>query len=252
MKALLRIVWLAVLAVLYGQAATRSDINTIEAAENVRYLSQKIAKDYLYLYSRPKRIELKKEIRQMLNELNKNFKAISASTRDDSTKDLLRYLEYNQEGMRELLSHKVTKEGSQEMLDYSEILLEGADSIAREHSYPFNKEEKMLMNIKRYEYLVERLGKFYMAASLGALSQANREKMETSRQALSEGLKTIEAYQYPDELTRQKQELKHFWHSSTYILSHAYDMFVPNLVNITGNYFEQLLTQFALYHSKSQ
>jgi len=29
-------------------------------------------------------------------------------------------------------------------------------------------------------------------------------------------------------------------------------MFVPNLANMTGNHFEQLLNQFALYHSKSQ
>jgi hypothetical protein len=110
----------------------------------------------------------------------------------------------------------------------------------------------MLMNIKRYEYLVERLGKFYMASNLGALSQTNRKKMETSRKALEEGLKTIQTYHYPDHLQKQKKELKRFWSSSNYILAHAYDMFVPNLVNITGIYFERMLTQFAIYHSKSQ
>jgi len=108
------------------------------------------------------------------------------------------------------------------------------------------------MNIKRYEYLVERLGKFYMASSLGALSQTNKKKMEASRKALDEGLRIIERYHYPPYLREQKKELKRFWNSSTYMLSHAYDMFVPNLINITGTYFEQLLTQFALYHSKSQ
>ena len=108
------------------------------------------------------------------------------------------------------------------------------------------------MNIKKYEYLVERIGKFYMASSLGALSQTNRQKMRASTMALEEGLHTIQSYTYPDYLKKQKRELKEFWDSSNYLLAHTYDMFVPNLITTTGNYFEQLLTQFALYHSKSQ
>jgi hypothetical protein len=233
-------------------AATRSDINTIEAAENIRYLSQKIAKNYLHLYSRPKRVDIKRDLNRLVEELGKNFTVIASSTRDDSTKDLLKYLEYNQENIRNLLKKDISKEGSVQILDYSEILLEGAESIVHEHQYPFNAEETMLMNIKRYEYLVERLGKFYMASSLGPLSQSNRAKMMESRQALEKGLETIYAYRYPDDLERQKKALKMFWNSSTQVLTHAYDMFVPNLVNITGDYFEQLLKQFALYHSKSQ
>jgi hypothetical protein len=252
MRTTVRALLLLFLFMTSGQATTRSDINTIEAAEKIRYLSQKIAKNYLYLYSRPKRIEIKKELRSMIGELEKNFTTIASSTKDSNTKDLLKYLDYNKANIEELLSQKVTKEGSLQILDYSEILLEGADSIAREHSYPFNTEETMLMNIKKYEYLVERLGKFYMASSLGALSQTNRKKMEESKKALEEGLQTIQTYQYPDHLQKQKAELTRFWNASTYILTHAYDMFVPNLVNITGIYFEQLLTQFALYHSKSQ
>jgi uncharacterized protein YsxB (DUF464 family) len=252
MRTALRACVLLLLVWTYGSAATRSDINTIEAAEKIRYLSQKIAKDYLYLYSRPKRTDLKEEIQVMIDDLGQNLETIAASTKDSSTKDLLKYLDYSKQNIEELLSKNVTKNGSLQMLDYSEILLEGAESIAREHRYSFNPEEAMLMNIKRYEYLVERLGKFYMASSLGALSQTNRKKMETSRQALEEGLQTIKSYQYPAYLREQKKELERFWHSSTFILSHAYDMFIPNLVNIASTYFEHLLTQFALYHSKSQ
>jgi hypothetical protein len=240
------------LLITIGHATTRSDINTIEAAEKIRYLSQKIAKNYLYLYSRPKRIEIKKELYAMVGELEKNFTTVASSTKEDNTKDLLKYLNYNKENIEKLLLQKVTKERSLKMLDYSEILLEGADSIAKEHSYLFNTEEAMLMNIKKYEYLIERLGKFYMASGLGALSQSNQKKMEESKKTLGEGLKTIQKYQYPAYLQKKKTELIRFWNANRYILTHSYDMFVPNLVNITGIYFEQLLTQFALYHSKSQ
>ncbi len=238
--------------VVSGQAATRSDVNVIVAAEHIRYLSQKIAKDYLYLYSQPRHVEIRQEIRTMIDALNENFNTIATSTRSDSTRDLLKYLEYNRDSIQELLTKKVTKDQSLLMLDYSEVLLEGTNSIAREHRYPFNQEETMLMNIKKYEYLVERLGKFYMASSMGALSQTNQRKMLESQQALEKGLQTIQAYQYPDRYQKHKKELAHFWESSKQILAHAYDMFLPNLVETSSTYFEHILKTFALYHSKSQ
>ncbi len=252
MQKYLKIFLLVVFSSAIGGAATRSDINVIEAAEKVRYLSQKIAKNYLYLYARPQHKGIKADIHTMLDELEKSFNTISSSTNDTNTKDLLIYLEYNKENIDKLLKQKVSKENSLKMLDYSEILLEGGESIAHEHSYRFNKEETMLMNIKRYEYLIERLGKFYMASTLGALSESNRKKMDESRLTLEKGLKQILAYHYPADLEKQKEELRLFWKTNTNILSRAYDMFIPNLMNISCNYFEKLLANFALYHSKSQ
>jgi len=252
MKTSARIFLLLLMIGTVGQSATRSDINTIEAAEKIRYLSQKIAKDYLYLYSRPQRTDLKSDLRNMVDELGHSFNVIADSTRDNATKDLLQYLNYNKENIKDLLAKNVTKEGSQKMLDYSEILLEGADSISREHRYAFNREEEMLMNIKKDQYLVQRLGKFYMASRLGALSQTNRRKMKESENALKEGLSIIQDYPYPPELVQQKKDLNLFWKSSHHFLSHAYDMFIPNLVTTTSDYFEEILSKLALYHSKSQ
>jgi hypothetical protein len=150
------------------------------------------------------------------------------------------------------LEEKVTKHGALKMLDYSEIFLEGADSITKEHSYPFNKEETMLMNIKKYEYLIERLGKFYMASSLGVLSQANRTKMNETAKALEAGIKKIQAYPYPKDLQKQKKDLRLFLGTGRYILAHTYDMFVPNILETASSYLEHLLSGYALYHSKSQ
>ena len=252
MTTLSRLLLLIIVWTTFGQSATRSDINAIEAAEHIRYLSQKIAKGYLYLFSRPQRTEIRQELQEMIDELGKNFTIIASSTKDSNTKDLLKYLEYNKGNIKELLAKKVTKERSLQMLDYSEILLEGAESIAHEHRYKFNAEESMLMGIKKDEYLVERLGKFYMASSLGVLSSTNRKKMDTSIHTLEKGLKAIQKYQYPPYLQKKKKELALFWESNRHILAHAHDMFIPNLVNITSIYFEQMLRQFSLYHSKSQ
>jgi len=252
MRTLLRIALIAVSGFFFLHAATRSDVNTIEAAENIRYLSQKIARDYLYLYSRPERSELRQTLHEMIRELKQNFVTIASSTQDSDTKDLLKYLEYNTQEMENLLTAHVTKSQANEMLDYSEVLLEAAESIAREHSYPFSPEEKMLMNIKRYEYLIERLGKFYMASHLGVLSPTNKKKMAASTKALSQGLQTIRKYRYPDALEKQKADLDLFWEADQHFLSRSDKMFVPNIVVITNDHFERILGRFALHHSKQQ
>jgi len=252
MRTTVRLVLLLLTLSLGLQAATRSDVNTIEAAENIRYLSQKIARDYLYLYSRPERSELKQTLKKMIEELKQNFTTIASSTQDSDTKDLLKYLAYNTEEMEKLFTDRVTREQAQLMLDYSEVLLEAAESIAREHSYPFNAEEKMFMNIKRYEYLIVRLGKFYMASHLGVLSPTNRKKMEESTSALSKGVQLIHQYRYPQELEKTKRHLDLFWKADQHFLSQSDKMFIPNIVVIENDQFETILGRFALYHSKQQ
>jgi len=247
-----RLITALFLTTLFLQAATRSDINAIEAAEKIRYLSQKIAKDYLYLYSRPQRTDIKHNLEQMVERLGKSFATIAASTRDSDTKDLLEYLRYSQKGMRELLQKPVTKQTAAKMLDYSQILLEGAEWIVNTHSYRFSKEEAMLMNIKRYEYLLVRLGKLYMASRVEDLSQSNQQQIKDELASLQKGLDTIQAYRYPASLESLKKDLNLFRDANRHFLTHANEMFVPGVLDITIGQFEQILNQFALFHSKSQ
>ena len=49
---------------LLSEAATRGDVKVIEASENIRYLSQKIVKDYLFYYKHPDQTETQKKLKQ--------------------------------------------------------------------------------------------------------------------------------------------------------------------------------------------
>ncbi len=252
MKQLIHGISLFLVLLTFGFGATRSDINAIEAAERIRFLSQKIAKDYLYLYARPKRHDIFGEISDMMVDLNKALSVLSSSTKDKDTRDLLKYLQYNKESIEKLLQDTITKASALQMLDYSEVLLEGAKLITEKHRYSFNAEEAMLMQIKKTEFLIERLGKFYMLSSLGVLSPTNQSKMKESARLFEESLHIIQKYQYPAALQKEKKQLSLFWKFGQYSLAHAYDIFVPNLLNTTGNHFEKLLAKYARYHSKSQ
>ena len=78
-------------------AATRGDIKVIEASENIRYLSQKMVKDYLFFYKNPEKTGLKKSLDQTLDQLNDDFRIIATTTKDGDTKDILEFLAYSKD-----------------------------------------------------------------------------------------------------------------------------------------------------------
>ena len=135
---------------LFSEAATRGDVKVIEASENIRYLSQKIVKNYLFFYKNQKQKETKKRLKKELNQLSNDLRIIATTTKDTDTKDILEFLAYSKDQIEQIFNEKADKEKAALMLDYSETLLEGADSIALAHKYNFSREEQMLMVTKKW------------------------------------------------------------------------------------------------------
>jgi hypothetical protein len=90
-------------------AATRTDVNVLEATEGIRYLSQVITKSYLYLYANPRKREVAQKIREQLNELVKDIRIISISTNDEDTRTVLEFLVYSKDQIEELVKEKPDK-----------------------------------------------------------------------------------------------------------------------------------------------
>ena len=199
---------------LYSHAATRGDVKIIEASENIWYLSQKIVKEYLYLYKNPQKTEVKNGLDDILNKLGADFRNIAITTKDRDTKDILDFLAYSRDQIKQMINEKVDMEKAALMLDYSETLLEGANSISQAHKYAFSKEEKMLMVVKKMEYLLERMAKYYMAFSIGFHTQTNREQLRDAMKSFEENLAKINAYSYPYELQKYRSQINIFWEAN--------------------------------------
>ena len=253
MKRLVLSVLLVLGTLLPLSAATRTDVNVLEATESIRFLSQEITKNYLYLYANPlKKREVGKEIRRGLEELVKNIRTISISTNDEDTRNVLEFLIYSKDQIEDLVKEKPDKEKAALMLDYSETLLEGANSIARTHNYEFTESEKMLMKGKRIEYLLERSAKYYMALGVGLGTEINRRQMERAIEMLEENLRDIEAYDYPPEMKKAQQRLQISWNVTKSLFERREKMFVSNLMVLSGTEMESITRQFVLYHRKAQ
>ncbi len=233
-------------------AATRGDIKVIEASENIRYLSQKMVKDYLFFYKNQNKIDVKRGLDRVLDKLTDDFRIIATTTKDEDTKDILEFLAYSKDQIEQIFNEKADKERAALMLDYSETLLEGADSIANAHRYDFSDEEKMLMVTKEMEYLLERVTKYYMAIHVGFNSATNKEQMQESITKLEENIAQINNYTYPAEFQKTQVKMNESWKANKSFFDQSETLFIPKLMFTSVDYMENVVVQIALHHSKNQ
>ncbi|BAF72790.1 hypothetical protein [Sulfurovum sp. NBC37-1] len=231
---------------------TRGDVKILEATENIRFLSQQIVKEYLFLFVTPQKEPVKVQLKKRLVTLSNNIRMIASTTKDVDSKDILEFLAYSKDQIAETLSEEVTEENAALMLDYSETLLEGADSIAAAHAYDFSKEERMLMAAKQMEYLVERIMKYYMALHVGFDNPTNREQMNKSIAQFGNKLNDVESYQYPVDINKVKSELLGSWYANGMYLGKSETLFIPKLMLMSTAYLEDLIVKIALYHNQNQ
>jgi len=233
-------------------AATRAEVNVLEATENIRFLSQRITRDYLYLYANPLKIEVQREIERDLESMVANIRTISTTTSDEDTKNILEFLIYSKDQIVDIVGAKPDKEKAALMLDYSETLLEGANNIATLHSYNFSESEKMLMKSKSIAYLLERAAKYYMALGIGLGTEINRKQMGDALERIDETIGVIEAYRYPESMQREQGKLKNFWWVTKSFYTRQRQFFISNLVALSTDELEHVVSRFTLYHRKNQ
>lgn len=237
---------------LFSEAATRGDVKIIEASENIRYLSQKMVKEYLFLYHNPQRTEVQSRLDIALEKISDDFRIIATTTKDTDTKNVLDFLMYSKNEIEQMFDEKPDQHKSSMMLEYSETFLEGADSIAGAHMYDFSEEEKMLMVTKKMEYLLERMTKYYMAFGVGFNTANNKEIMEETIKNFEENLEKINLYAYPDELENVQANINEFWEKSRIFFKKPEELFIPHLMLASVGYIEDDIAKIALHHSKNQ
>ena len=138
------------------------------------------------------------------------------------------------------------------MLDYSETLLEGANSIAKAHAYKFSESEKMLMLSKNTEFLAERGAKYYLALGIGLGTEVNRRQMKDAIENLEKNLRIIDQYSYPSSMLKIRDELHRSWEVAKTFYHRLDKLFVSNLLVLSTDQLESLSNRFVLYHRKNQ
>ena len=232
-------------------SSTRGDVKIIEATENIQYLSQKIATDYFSFYNKPEDMLLKNQLHKNINDLQFYISDISDTTNNIRIKDILDYFIYKMENIKQLPNQQINDSNARLILKYSEVLLEGAKSIAKWHRYNFSKEEKMLMTSKEIQYLIERVTKYYMAFQIGLNSDTNYAQMQKAIKDIDNHIKDIEIYQYPYELEKKLKKVNQIWEINRIFLDRVNESSIPHLLSGSTEYIKKLLKDIEQYHKKN-
>jgi hypothetical protein len=237
----------------YLSASTRAEVNILEATEHIRYLSQDITKNYLYYYANPKKEFIRKRVLSDLEKLVSDIRTIAITTNKQDTKDILEFLTYSKNQIEEILKSKPNKEKAALMLDYSETLLEGANSIAKQHSYIYTDSEKMLLTGKNIGFFMERIEKYYLAVGIGLSSSINIRLMKDAIRSFDKNIEGIMKYDsYPKSLNKKRELLYKYWLTNRSLIEKYKEFFVSNIVELTTDKLEKIAENFIVYHSKNQ
>jgi len=237
-----------------GFASTRGDVKILEATENIQYLSQKIAIDYLFFYKNNQNRLLKQKLYKNIDNLKfhiKEIRDIANNSQGGYTQNLLNYFLYIIEQIKRLPNKKINISNVEYILKYSEILLEGAKSIAKEHRYNFSEEEKMFMLSKEIIYLLKRVNKYYLASCSGLNSYTNYKNMQKAIQDMDNSLKKMDSYNYPINLENRFIEIKEIWHRDKNFFYQVKTLSIPYILSNSIEYMEYLLISLEQYHKKN-
>lgn len=237
---------------LFIPAATLNDVKILEASENIKYLTQNITKNYLYLYTYPNKRHLKITIQDAIKDLEKNIQTIATTTKAEKTKELLDFFAYEKERIKLLLDQKPDTAKASEFLDFSEALTEGAQSIAGAIDYNYSFEDRMFIRSKRIEYLMEKLAKYYMVSGLSIHTASINEDMAKIVTDVEKNLAKIQQYTYPKTLNVQKTSLSKLWGTSKHYYTTVNEVKIPSLVLLATQGLQNIMAQIAIHHGKGE
>ena len=254
MKKVIYICITILVVVQMGIASTRGDVKILEATENIQYLSQKIATDYLIFYKNQDNIVLKKQLYRNIDNLQSHIKEIKDIADDKNeiyTQNFLKYFPYIIEQIKKLPHKKINISNIENIIKYSEILLEGAKTIAKEHKYKFSKEEKMLMLSKEIIYLLKRANKYYLASDINPNNYTHYENMKQAIKDMNSRLTIMNSYNYPIKLENKLNEINDIWNRDKEFFYQVEEIFIPYILSDSTEYMEDLLIAIEKYHKKN-
>jgi len=179
-------------------------------AKNLQFLSQVIAKDYFYINQLVHEEKASIEMERSLNDTAMAFNILYSSIKDEELKNLLVYLKDIKDECHTLLDMSYSKESGTQILDYSEAMFEGAQLII-DHLKNNNNEDEMYDVVFEQKLILQRISKFYIAFQAGFNDPMIVTQLKKAIQQFEQGVTTISAYDYDNELIPEVIRIKKYW-----------------------------------------
>ena len=184
-----------------------------DAACDIQYASQKIAKSYFY-----KELDIRYEtavqhLQEGLTEFDKNIPILQQGLQGKEQENIMNFLLSSYDNLKAILPKTYSDKHGAIVIDASESLFEAAEFLAEAH-LPKNRdsEEIILDGIKRQLRLLERINKYYIAQHAGIKNGDNVIQLKQSVTAFETGLKKITEHEaHSEALQKSINSINKLW-----------------------------------------
>ncbi|SFV55273.1 Nitric oxide-responding transcriptional regulator Dnr (Crp/Fnr family) [hydrothermal vent metagenome] len=160
---------------------TMDIVQLIDIAGRQRMLSQRIAKDYMYIGKKIAVSKASKELTQSLEEMKTAQKKLVNSINDPDIQNLLAFVQMSSEDFEATSKEPFSIDNAQLILDLSESMLEGSQYVVTSLKKLANvKASKIVDMAGRQRMLAQRIAKYYIAYQAGIRDKNTVDQMKAA------------------------------------------------------------------------
>jgi len=200
-------------AVTTNKAAIADIVKLIDVAGKQRMLSQRIAKDYLYIGKKVAVSKASRQLKASLKELVSAHKVLVDSINDPEIRNLLSFVELSIEDFKTTANEPFNLDNAQLIIDLSESMLEGSQYVVDSLKEKVKvKESAIVGKAGKQRMLAQRIAKYYIAYQAGIKDKNTIDQMKAAVAEFTEAHKTLMANpSNTPEINRQLNEIDRLW-----------------------------------------
>jgi len=192
---------------------TNSEVKLINLAGKQRMLSQRIAKDYLYVHKNIAISKTEKELQISLKEFFDAHNILVHSIKNEEIKNLLAFVELSSNDFNKTIHKSFTLDNAQLILDLSESMLEGNQYIVDSLKNNIKQEESNIIEIAgKQRMLAQRIAKYYIAYQTGIKDENTVRSMKQTVIEFNKNLNILLNHKKNTPIIRKKiNEVNKLW-----------------------------------------
>jgi len=188
-------------------------VKLVDIAGKQRMLSQRIAKDYMYIGKKISASKAQKQLKESLEELKEAHRELVESIDDPEIKNLLAFVKMSSEDFEQTAKEDFTIENAQLILDLSESMLEGSQYVVTSLKESIKIKASKIVDISgRQRMLSQRIAKYYIAYQSGIKDKNTVEQMKAAVKLFSESHEILmKNKNNTPEINRKLNKIDRLW-----------------------------------------
>ena len=188
-------------------------VKLIDIAGRQRMLSQRIAKDYLYVGKSIASSKARKQLQKSLEELEDAHKLLVESINDEEIRNLLAFVQMSTEDFSATAKEKFNIDNAQLVIDLSESMLEGSQYVVDSLKKTVKIKESIIVGQSgKQRMLAQRIAKYYIAYQSGIQDKNTVEQMKDAVKEFRESHKALMSNSAnTPEINRKLNKIDRLW-----------------------------------------